>query len=90
MDFASLAALCDSFFPRVFIRRRALTPIGTVSLTIHFHADAALLAEQGARHMMARAKALNYRHGYFDQTAEIWSDQGHLLAATHQMVYFRE
>lgn len=90
LDFASLTAICDSFFPRIFIRRRAITPIGTVSLTIYFHADGELLAAQGAGYLQASARALNYRHGYFDQSAELWSEQGQLLASTHQLVYFRE
>ena len=89
MDFASLAAMCDCFFPRIFIRRRALMPIGTVSLTSFFHADAAQLAEQGTQHVLACARALNYRNGYFDQSAELWGAGGHLLATTHQMVYFK-
>ncbi|MEI8159370.1 MAG: thioesterase family protein, partial [Burkholderiales bacterium] len=38
MDFASLTALCDVFFPRVFVRRATLVPIGTVTMTIYFHA----------------------------------------------------
>jgi acyl-CoA thioesterase len=90
LDFAALASLCDSFFPRVFIRRRKFTPIGTVSLTSYFHADAAQLAAQTDRHLLATARALAYRDGYFDQTAEVWSDTGVLLASTHQMVYFRD
>lgn len=90
LDFLSLAALCDSFFPRIFIRRRAPTPIGTVSLTCFFHADAALLAQQGERHVLGSARALAYRNGYFDQSAEIWGDDGQLLAVSHQMVYFKE
>lgn len=90
LDFASLAAICDSFFPRIFIRRRSLTPIGTVSLTTFFHADSALLARQSDRHLLGTARALNYRNGYFDQSAEVWSDDGQLLASTHQMVYYRE
>lgn len=90
MDFPSLAAICDSFFPRIFVRRRKPGAIGTVSLTTYFHADAALLAEQGDRHVLAMARALNFRNGYFDQTAEVWSDHGQLLASTHQMVYFKE
>jgi len=90
LDFASLASLCDCFFPRIFLRRRSFTPIGTVSLTCFFHADAALLAEQSDRHVLACARALNYRNGYFDQSAEIWSDSGQLLASSHQMVYYRE
>lgn len=90
LDFAALAALCDCFYPRLYIRRGRPAPIGTVTLTSYFHADAALLAAQGARHLLGSARALNFRHGYFDQSAEVWSDDGQLLASTHQMVYYRE
>lgn len=89
LDFASLAAICDSFFPRIFIRRRTAALIGTVSLTTYFHADPALLADQGARPVLGCARALNFRNGYFDQSAEVWSDAGLLLASTHQMVYYK-
>ena len=90
LDFASLAALSDSFFPRIYIRRRRRAMIGTVSLTTYFHADSALLAHVGTRHLLGVAKALNYRHGYFDQTGELWSPEGQLLASTHQLVYFKD
>lgn len=90
LDYVGLAALCDSFFPRIFDRRHRPTPIGTVTLTTYFHVDAALLAAQGSRHVLGTARALNYRNGYFDQSAEIWGDDGRLLASTHQMVYYRE
>lgn len=90
LDFASLAALCDTFFPRIFIRRRKRVPIGTVSLTTYFHADAAMLAAQADRHLLGTARALNFRNGYFDQSAEVWNDAGQLLASTHQIVYYRE
>ncbi|MFO1320530.1 MAG: thioesterase family protein [Burkholderiales bacterium] len=90
LDFAGLASLCDSFFPRIFDRRRRPAPIGTVTLSSFFHADIDLLAAQGEHHLLGTAHALNFRNGYFDQSAEIWSDNGQLLASTHQMVYFRE
>lgn len=90
LDFASLAAICDGFFPRIFVRRRRPTPIGTVTLTSFFHADSALLARQADRHLLGTARALAFRNGYFDQSAEIWGDDGALLASTHQLVYFRE
>ena len=41
LDFASLAALCDVFFPRVWLRRARIVPAGTVSFTVYFHADSA-------------------------------------------------
>jgi acyl-CoA thioesterase len=90
MDFASLASMSDSFFPRIYIRRRRRIPIGTVSLTTFFHADNALLAQVGSRHVLGVAKALNYRNGFFDQTGELWSPEGQLLASTHQLVYFKD
>lgn len=90
LDFASLAAVCDCFFPRIFIRRGTPTPVGTVTLTSFFHADAALLAAQGERHLLGSAQGQSFRNGYFDQSAQIWSDDGQLLASSHQMVYYRE
>jgi acyl-CoA thioesterase len=90
LDFVALVSLCDSFFPRVFVRRRQVAPIGTVSMTTYFHADAALLAAQGERHLLGVARALNFRNGYFDQSAEMWGEGGALLASSHQIVYYRE
>ncbi len=90
MDFLSLAALCDSFFPRIFIRRRRMMPVGTVSLTSYFHADEAMLAAQADDYVLGVAHALAFRHGFFDQSAQIWSSSGELMASAHQMVYFRD
>ncbi len=90
LDFASLAAIADNFMPRIFVRRRRLVPVGTVSMTTYFHVDAALLDAQADRYVLGIARGLNFRGGYFDQTAEIWSDGGELLASSHQVVYYRE
>jgi acyl-CoA thioesterase len=90
LDFLSLAAISDNFFPRVYVRRRKRSPVGTVSMTTYFHADGAMLAEQADRFVLGTARALNFRNGFFDQSAEIWSDAGQLLASTHQIVYFRD
>lgn len=90
LDFLSLTAICDAFFPRIFVRRRRRTPIGTVSMTIAFHADSSLLAEQGEKALLGTARALHFRNGFFDQVAEIWSANGTLLASTSQVVYFKE
>lgn len=89
LDFASLAAICDSFFPRVFVRRNQRSAIGTVSLSSYFHADAADVAAQGERHLLGTARGLRFHNGFFDQSAEVWSGDGQLLASTHQMVYYR-
>jgi acyl-CoA thioesterase len=90
LDFLSLAALCDVFFPRLFVRRPRWVPIGTVSFTVYFHADSATLARVGTAHVLGHARAHQFRNGYFEQAAEIWGPGGELLAVTHQIVYFKE
>ena len=90
IDFASLTALADSFFPRVYLRRKTFVPIGTVSMTVYFHADAAELTALGNGYVLGQAKAQCFFNGFFDQTAQLWSEAGTLLATTHQVVYFKE
>jgi acyl-CoA thioesterase len=90
LDFTALAALCDTFFPRIFVKRATWVPIGTVSFTVYFHADAATLAAIGTTHLLAHARAHQFRNGFFDQSGELWGAGGELLAVTHQIVYYRE
>lgn len=90
LDALALAALADVFYPRIFRRRGTVTPAGTVSITTYFHADAAAFAAQAERPVLAVATGRRFTQGFFDQTAELWSDDGHLLASSHQIVYFKE
>lgn len=90
MDFASLAAQADIFIPRVFIRRSTLVPVGTVSITVYFHASGAQLQACGSGYVMGQARAQAFRNGYFDHTAQLWSEAGVLLATTHQIVYYKQ
>lgn len=90
LDFASLAAMSDIFFPRIWLRRATRVPVGTVSMTVYFHADGAMLAASGSGHLLAQARAQAFHQGYFDQTGQLWNAAGQLLATTHQVVYFKE
>lgn len=90
LDFTSLAALADVFFPRIWRRRATMTPIGTVSMTIYFHSDAAELRRTGTGYLLGQAHAHGFRDGYFDQTAQLWNEAGDLLATSHQIVYYKE
>ncbi|MFD4293664.1 acyl-CoA thioesterase [Rhodococcus sp. NPDC058505] len=89
LDFPALTALCDSFFPRVFLRLGQPCPIGTVSLTVYFHADQATLAAHGTDSVLATARAQRFGKGYFDQSGALWGSAGALLATTHQVVYYK-
>jgi hypothetical protein len=89
LDYVALTALCDCFAPRVWVRRHQRGPAGTVTMTVNFHADAALLAAQGDRPLLAQARAQVFRDGYSDQLGELWSADGQLLAGTQQIQYFK-
>ncbi len=89
LDFCSLAALCDVFFPRIFLKRATMTPVGTVSMTVYFHASSAELTAVGTGYLLGQARAQAYARGFFDQTAQLWSEEGVLMATTHQVVYYK-
>ncbi|OYV01541.1 MAG: acyl-CoA thioesterase [Burkholderiales bacterium PBB5] len=89
LDFCSLAALADVFFPRIWLRRAQRVPVGTVSMTVYFHAGAAQLADNGPAHLLAQATGQEFRHGFFDHSGQLWRADGLLLATTHQIVYFK-
>ena len=52
LDFASLTAIADVFFPRIWRRRATMTPIGTVSMTIYFHAVQSQLQATGSAYLL--------------------------------------
>lgn len=90
LDFPSLSAFSDVFFPRVWLRRATHVPVGTVSMTIHFHADSRQLADSGNGYLLGQAQAQAFRNGFFDQTAQLWNESGTLLVTTSQIVYYKE
>ncbi|HRO59732.1 MAG TPA: thioesterase family protein, partial [Burkholderiaceae bacterium] len=89
LDHLSLVALSDVFFPRIYLRAPQIAPAGTITMTTTLHADAATLARQGTRHLLARAQGQRFGGGFFDQVSGIWGEDGALLASSHQTVYFR-
>lgn len=89
LDFLSLTACCDIFFPRIMARLGTFVPSGTVSFTVYFHADAEALAAVGAGPVVGHARGNRFMKRYFDQSAEIWTPSGDLLATSSQIVYYK-
>ncbi|EKS33594.1 acyl-CoA thioesterase [Afipia clevelandensis] len=89
IDFLSLLSMSDSFFARIFHVLGAIVPIGTVSMTTVFHADAADLAAENTTAVLGAADASIFHKSFSDQTGELWSPSGRLLATTSQVVYFK-
>jgi len=89
LDFPALTAIADAFFPRLFVRKRSMAPIGTVSFTVHFHVTESELGGLDSAFVLGQARASKFGGSYFDQTAELWSKDRRLLATTSQMVYYK-
>lgn len=90
LDFCSLLALSDIFYPRVWLRRATRVPAGTVSITTYFHAGEKDLRETGSGYLLGQARGQEFRNGFFDQSAQLWNEAGTLLCTSHQIVYFKE
>lgn len=89
VDYPSLAAMSDIFYPRVFLRHGRFVPAGTISATTYFLADQHQLDALGGDYVLGTAHANRFSSGYFDQSAQLWTRDGALLATSHQIVYFK-
>ena len=90
LDYTSLLAMSDFFYPRVWLRRGLRVPAGTVTITVYFHTDADELRAIGDDYLLGQAQAQIFHKGFFDQTAQLWSRQGHLLVTSQQVMYFKD
>jgi acyl-CoA thioesterase len=89
IDMLSLVSMSDAFFARVFHARRELVPFGTVTLTTYFHVRSEDLVAEDITYVLACADAKIFNRSYQDQTGELWSPSGKLIATTTQMGYFK-
>lgn len=89
LDFRSLAALSDAFLLRIIQVRGVMAPMGTVTLTTYFHTGAEDLAAEGAAPVLGVADARIFHDNFADQSIELWSRQGRLLASGGQMAWFK-
>ena len=80
---------CATCSTRGVLRRGGIVPSGTISSTTYFHADQQQLDALGSDYVLGTARANQFSGGYFDQTAQLWTRDGALLATSHQIVYFK-
>jgi hypothetical protein len=48
------------------------------------------MAEQGATPVLAQASGQVFNEGFCDQEGRVWGLDDHLLATTHQVVWYKE
>jgi acyl-CoA thioesterase len=90
LDYLSLAALADCFFLRLLQVRGVMQPMGTVTLTTHFIATPDDLATQGTDHMLGVVDSNRMHNQFHDQTMQLFSTDGKILASGTQLVWYRQ
>ena len=85
-DYAALVSASDTFFPRSFLRAGQWLPAGTITITTYVSADAHVLESAGTD-ILCSARAQWFGSGLHDQTAQLWTQSGEVLAVSHQLVY---
>ncbi|MGY3494310.1 acyl-CoA thioesterase [Bradyrhizobium sp. USDA 4502] len=88
IDYTSIMSMSDAFFARLFHMLGVLVPFGTVTMTTNFHMPLAEL--EGTSWILGIADANSFRSGYGDQTAQLWSRDGRLVASGTQATYYRK
>lgn len=81
-DAGYIAALADAWYPAVFVRWRAMRPIGTIAYTLDIVGDLAGLDPDAP--LLYRGTVPVCGDGYFLETRELWGEDGRLVAINQQ------
>ncbi len=81
LDAARLCALCDIWWPAMFSAQTTLVGVPTLTLTVH------LRTTEGAVRgpVLARFESLNAIEGHVEESGQLWSADGRLLAESRQL-----
>jgi len=84
-DTLFIAALTDAWFPQIFTRLTAPVLAPTIDLTIHFRAQRPLERARPDDWYLLVVSTRLATEGYFEEDAEVWSQDGRLLAQSRQL-----
>jgi len=87
-DALLMAAMADAWYPSIFtkvIDGKFAVAVPTVDFTIHFRAELPLVDSRPDDYYLARFESTTARQGYIDETGEMWSRSGVLLAQCRQL-----
>jgi len=84
-DAARLVALCDLWWPAVFSAARQFVGVPTLDLTVHLRATTPVPGP-----ILGRFQTSTITEGHFDETGQLWSTTGQLLAESRQLALLTE
>jgi acyl-CoA thioesterase len=81
LDPARLTALCDLWWPAIFSMLDRPAGVPTLQLTVHLRRT----AEPVLGPVFARFTTVRMLEGHIEETGELWSERGELLAQSQQL-----
>jgi acyl-CoA thioesterase len=84
-DAPLIAAMADAWVPAVMVHDEAPVHTPTLELTIHFRLDVEHADLDPEEHCLAVFRQLSAHQGFLDESGEIWTADGRLLAMCRQM-----
>ena len=84
-DEALLAAMSDAWVPAIMAHTDLAVHAPTLELTVQFRTDPRELDMSSDTYCAAVFRQLSGREGFIDETGEIWSPDGQLLALSRQL-----
>ncbi|MEO9223942.1 MAG: thioesterase family protein [Acidimicrobiales bacterium] len=87
LDWCLIAALTDAWLPAVFVKHAGFAAVPTIDLTIHFR-DPLPPGDTTGAWCLVRFTTDVSSSGYLEETGEVWSADGRLLAQSRQLAVF--
>lgn len=87
-DALLMAALADAWYPSIFVKARDgqfAGAVPTIDLTIHFRVELPLANSRPDDHYLVRFESTTARQGYVEESGELWSKDGVLIAQSRQL-----
>lgn len=81
VDALTVLILADAWYPAPWPRLEALAPAPTIEMTVHFRAPLPLPDSL----LLGRFDSRLVRDGFFDESGELWSPDGTLVAQSRQL-----
>ena len=89
VDHVQLAYLADQYAPRSFCWSEGPRPSATITLSVYFHGTPEEIAAVGDDYVLTEAIGTRGALSTSGQQARLWSRQGHRLATTEQLCWYR-
>jgi acyl-CoA thioesterase len=81
-DAAFVAAMIDAWWPAMLSREKTMRPLATIAYTLEIVGDISSVDRDVP--LLYRGTVPVAYDGYFNETRELWTADGHLLALNHQ------